>query len=181
MAVGSAMFPHKDRHKVTWKSPDGNTTNQIDHILTDLHHKSNLQDTRSYRGTNMDSDHFLTIVKLRNRINKYYKKQRGNVQNRYDIEKLQDSEIAIKYRDILNKQLEGDEHVTELSNGNWTVCKQVITKTAEEIIKEKDKRKRKECEGITQRKNSAHKEMIQKQYTKDAVEKYRELRREKNT
>jgi hypothetical protein len=105
------------------------------------------------------------------------------VQNRYDIEKLQDSEIVIKYKDILNKQLEGNEHVTELSNGNWTVCKQIITKTAEEIIKEKDKRKRKErfdeeCVGITQRKNSAYKEMIQNHYTRNAAEKYRVLRSE---
>jgi hypothetical protein len=50
---------------MTWKSPDGNTFNQTDHLITDARHLSNLMDVRTYRGTNVDSDHYLVISNIR--------------------------------------------------------------------------------------------------------------------
>lgn len=56
LRVGSVRFPHKTIHKGTWISPDGRTTNQIDHILINSRHLRALIDVRSMRGANTDSD-----------------------------------------------------------------------------------------------------------------------------
>jgi hypothetical protein len=44
MIIGSTLFPYRNIHKITWKYPDEGTFNQIDHILIDVRHGSNLLD-----------------------------------------------------------------------------------------------------------------------------------------
>jgi len=54
MITGSTFYPHKDIHNSKWRSPDGITFNQIDYLLNDRRHKSNLIDVRSHPGANID-------------------------------------------------------------------------------------------------------------------------------
>jgi hypothetical protein len=68
MVVASTLYNHKDIHIMTWKSPDGQTHNQIDHLLIDAQHVSKVMDVRTFRGANIDSDHYLLISKIRSRI-----------------------------------------------------------------------------------------------------------------
>jgi hypothetical protein len=49
MVVASTLFNHKDIHKMTWRSPSGQTFNRIDH-LTDARHVSNVMDVRTLKG-----------------------------------------------------------------------------------------------------------------------------------
>jgi exonuclease III len=68
LVVKSTMFPHRSIRKYTWTSPEGNTHNQIDHILVDQRLHSSILDVRSFRGADCDTDHNLVVAKVRERL-----------------------------------------------------------------------------------------------------------------
>jgi exonuclease III len=65
MTVMSTQFQHKQIHKETRRSPDQNTVNNIDHVLINQNRKEVIEDVRSLRGPNIDSDHFLLKATLK--------------------------------------------------------------------------------------------------------------------
>jgi hypothetical protein len=140
--IGSTIFPHTNIQKITWRSPDGKTMNQIDHVLIDSRHCNNLLDVRSYRGANMDSDHFLVIAKIESRINTKYNKQKETGSQMYDITKLKNSEVIKQYKDKLTIQLQNTEVANEIDNGNWAVSKRIITEVANEVIPKENRIKK---------------------------------------
>ena len=70
LVVKSTMFPHRNIHKYTWTSPDGKTHNQIDHVLIARRWQSSVLDVRSFRRAERDTDHYLVIAKVRERLAK---------------------------------------------------------------------------------------------------------------
>jgi hypothetical protein len=68
LLVKSTMFPHRKIHKYTWTSPEGNTHNQTDHVLIDRRQHSSILDIRSFRGADCDTDHYLVVAKVRERL-----------------------------------------------------------------------------------------------------------------
>jgi endonuclease/exonuclease/phosphatase family metal-dependent hydrolase len=77
------MFPHHNIHKYSSTSPDGKTHNQIDHILVVRRRHSSVLDVRSFRAADCDSDHYLVVVKVRERL--AVNKQRSRI---FHMEKL---------------------------------------------------------------------------------------------
>jgi len=61
------MFPHQNIHKYYWSSPDGKSHNEIDHMIDRRWHSSIL-DVRSFRGSDCDTDHYLVVAKVRERL-----------------------------------------------------------------------------------------------------------------
>ena len=66
--VKSTVFPQRNIHKYTWTFPDGKTNNQIDHILIERRWHSSILDVRSFRGADCDTDHYLVVSKVRERL-----------------------------------------------------------------------------------------------------------------
>jgi len=62
------MFPHRKINKYTWTSPGGKTNNQIDHMLIDRRWHSSILNVRYFRGANSVTDHYLIVVKVRERL-----------------------------------------------------------------------------------------------------------------
>ena len=96
--VASTQFTHLNIHKGTWKSPDQSTVNQIDHIAIDARHFSSIQDIRTFREANIDSDHYLVVAKVRLRISRSKPKQ-GSTVRRFDVRRLQSQETAMSFSD----------------------------------------------------------------------------------
>jgi hypothetical protein len=68
LVVKSTMFQHQNIHKYTWTSSDGKTHNQIDHRLIDRRWHSSILDIRSFRGAYCDTNHYLVVAKVRERL-----------------------------------------------------------------------------------------------------------------
>jgi len=65
----------KDIRKGTWNDPAGRTVNQIDHVLINKRRATTVEDVKTMRGANCDSDHFLIRTIIRHKISHTYKKK----------------------------------------------------------------------------------------------------------
>jgi endonuclease/exonuclease/phosphatase family metal-dependent hydrolase len=68
LSVKNTMSPHRNIHQHTWTSPDGNTHIQIDHIPIDKRRHSGVLDVPSFRAADCDTDHYLVVAKITERI-----------------------------------------------------------------------------------------------------------------
>jgi hypothetical protein len=93
MVIGGTHFKHKNIHKGTWKTPDKKCVNQIDHILIEARHRSDLLDVRAFRGANVDTDHYLIGSRIRARIANYRKERRVWME-KFNLEPLCKEEMA---------------------------------------------------------------------------------------
>jgi hypothetical protein len=72
MLIASTVHQHKNIHKGTWVSLDGQTINQTDHVLINHKKRSVIQDVRSLRGPDCESCNYLvkTVIQQKLLINK---------------------------------------------------------------------------------------------------------------
>ena len=140
LVIGGSIFPHKTVHKVTWKSPDGFTENQIDHICISKEFRRSVIDVRVKRGADVGTDHHLLIMKLRLKL-KSIQNNKDSDRIKFNIVKLQDPKvkqsfsIALRNRfDTLTNEHEDTEvNLTNLDN-LWKKSKEAWMNTAKEVL-----------------------------------------------
>jgi exonuclease III len=132
MIVMSTQFQHKQIHKGTWRSPDHNIINQIDHVLVDQTKKDIIEDVRSLRGPNIDSDHFLVKTTLKQRLPNIYKRK-PTPTTKWNKTNLQSPTKLRQYRTLLHNKLENTPDMNN-TNEEWERLKETITDAAHEVI-----------------------------------------------
>jgi hypothetical protein len=113
LVVKSTMFPHRNIHKYTWISPDGQTHNHIHHVLIDRRWHSSILDVRRFRGADCDTDHYLVVAKVRERL--AVRKQAAQKFNggRFNLRKLNDLEVKKQYQIEITNRFAALENVSE--------------------------------------------------------------------
>jgi hypothetical protein len=124
MIIGGTIFAHKNIHKVTLRSPDKDTMNQLDHVLIQKHHSSNLRDFRCKR-VNVDSDLVVAEIHASISTNRI---QRGQRVLKYNVQALESKEAQQAFRNKI-KELRGRAPADEDQRGideQWSICEKVV-------------------------------------------------------
>ncbi|GFX72381.1 hypothetical protein TNCV_1253351 [Trichonephila clavipes] len=110
--------------------------------MFDSRHKSDILDVRTYRGANVDSDHFLVLARVRGKIS-YFRKSHGKVLEKFDCEQFKNKALKLKFQEQLeNKYKEinnifiGDDSIDK----TWNSLKETMIETCNQVV-EKCKRR----------------------------------------
>ena len=118
LVITGPCFPHREIHKLTWCSPDGQTLNQIDHIIVSRQHRSSVTDTRVMRNADISSDHYLVRTKLRLKLKK--NTCPSNNRKKYHTEPLRNEAKRKTFYIALKNQFQPLEDIEDGDTNNST-------------------------------------------------------------
>ena len=132
LTIGGTLFEHKDIHEGTWRSPNGRTVNQIDHICISKRFEGSLMDVKVCRGADIGSDHYLVRGRLRIKLMSIKKDQERKLVIP-DIERLRDRSLIYKYNIALKNRFDCLELEVN-SESTWDNFKQSVTQVSMEVL-----------------------------------------------
>ena len=132
LVIAGTLFPHKDIHKITWISLDGNTKSQLDHLMISGRWRSSLLDSRAQRSADAGSGNYLVRTRIKLRLNTHRNNKKTSP--RFDVDRLKDEMVKMKFRVTLRKKLEENRVEEEDIEEMWDKQRDAYVKTAEEVL-----------------------------------------------
>jgi DNA repair ATPase RecN len=139
------MIPHCKIHKYTWTSPEGKTHNQTDHVLIDRRRHSSILDVRSFRGADCDTDHYLVVAKVRERLAVSKQAAQKIDMERFNVKKLNEGDVKEQYQVTIRNKSAALENLQDSGDINraWDNIRQNIKILAQESLDYCESRHRK--------------------------------------
>ncbi|XP_029348267.1 craniofacial development protein 2-like [Acyrthosiphon pisum] len=142
LVMKSTMFPRKDIYKGTWKAPNGRYTNHIDHVMINTRFKNCIQEVKTVRGADCDSDHYLVKGKLNVKLKKLGVRK-GTMVDRYEVSKFKDKTVCDLFKQRTNEAM-SNLHINQLDtiDGKWKAIKETLKVVTDTTIGKQKKVKK---------------------------------------
>jgi hypothetical protein len=130
------MFPHRNIYKYTWTSQDGKTHLQIGHLLVDKRRHLNGLDVRSFRAADCDTDRYLLVAKVRERLAVNKQRSHSLHTERFNLKKLNYVEGKEQFRvEVSNRFATLDDLDTQVEiNSAWETIIEDINISAKKSL-----------------------------------------------
>jgi hypothetical protein len=149
------------------ESPDGFTSNQIDHVMIESRHTTDILDVKPCSAADCDSGHFVVKIKYRQHIS-VIGKSKAQRCSKFNVDNLKNGITAQEYKnkveDILETLPDAENQNVETA---WENIKQAICKAAENILGYNVKKIRngwykEECKEVLEVQNCARLNILQR-------------------
>ena len=142
--MSTSLRKHPKKQK-TWRSPIHHLGEfQIDHVAISYDYQKEIHDVQVRRGANIDSDHYLSRIKIKLTPKRKFKRKTPVIP-KFDLHKIKDSKITEKWE---------EQHAED-----WEKFQTKIIKTAKDLIPLRRKPKHpwwnQECENALEERRKA--------------------------
>ena len=110
LLITITYFKQHPRKLYTWKSPDGETRNQIDYVLINKRFRNCVKQAKTYLGSDINSDHNPVTLKIKIQLKKLKKKNR---KQHFDVSLLKKNSYTARYNVEIRNRFDA-LHIEEL-------------------------------------------------------------------